>query len=174
MDFFIKGDGARKEEKEAKRFIQRHRHVIDGLASQLTGGALPSAPLAPGRRAASDEASPAAASSAATVVRVFTGAPPPQTARPYVRIRPDGRVVVMDLSTARQLLLVGVVRGGGRLRRFELATATNGFYVPLDEALREDLVDLDWTVVPDEASETRLCEAIAVGLGFSVPEEQAG
>jgi hypothetical protein len=150
-----KRDGPHREEVAAKDFIQKNRTKIDALANHLTAGrwqelrnpARPPQPQPSGK---------------------LWSTPPgrPREAEPYVRISLNGRVVIADLASARQLHFVGELRGKGQSRYFALATRENGIFEPLDEGLCKVLADLEGVSVPDEVSEARLEQIIAGRLGL--------
>jgi len=150
-----KQDGPRREDVAAKDFIDKNRTKIDALANHLTGGRWGE-------------------------LRNPTPPPEPQPSgklwytpqgrlpevEPYVRISLNGRVVVADLASGRQLHFVGELRGRGQSRHLALATRANGLFDPLDEGIYKALADLEGMLVPDEASEERLEGIIAARLGL--------
>jgi hypothetical protein len=152
-----KRDGPHREELAAKDFLRKNRTKIDALANHLTLGrwqelrnpAPPEAPQPSGRLWS-------------------TPAPRPREIEPYVRISYNGRVVIADLASGRQLHFVGELRGNGQSRRFALATRENGIVDPLDDELYRVLIDLEGVGVPDEASETHLEQIISGRLGLDV------
>lgn len=157
-----KRDGPRKEDVAAKRLIENNRATIDRIANKLTGGGWqqPRATTEP-------------AVERRTVSSVSLASPgPAQAATPFVRISPNDRVVVIDLTTGRQLHFIGEIRGGDE-RRFTLATRENGFFALVAEELRGKLVHLDGRVVPDEAAEELLKREIALGIGIHPMDEEA-
>jgi len=150
-----KRNGPYREQVAAEDFVQKNRTKIDALANHLTGGRWQE-------------------------LRNPTPPPQPQPsgklwytpkgrrieAEPYVRISLNGRVVVADLASGRQLHFVGELRGKGQSRYFALATRENGIFEPLDEGMYKMLADLEGVSVPDEASEQRLERIIAGRLGL--------
>jgi hypothetical protein len=150
-----KRDGPHREEVAAKDFIQRNRTKIDGIANRLTGGHW------------QELRNPAPAPEPQPSGRLWsTPQGRPREMEPYVRISLNGRVVVADLSSGRQLHFVGELRGKGQSRCFALATRENGVFDPLDEELCKVLADLEGVSVPDEASEEHLEQVIAGRLGL--------
>jgi hypothetical protein len=150
-----KRDGPHREEVAAKDFIQKNRTKINGLANHLTGGRWqelrnPSPPPQP----------------QPSGKLWYTPPGRPREIAPYVRISLNGRVVIADLASGRQLHFVGELRGKGQSRYFALATRENGLFEPLDEEVCKVLVDLEGVSVPDEVSEERLEQIIAGRLGL--------
>jgi hypothetical protein len=152
-----KRDGPRREEVAAKDFLRKNRTKINSLANHLTGGrwqelrnpAPPQQPQPSGKL-------------------WYTPPGRPREAEPYVRISLNGRVVIADLASGRQLYFVGELRGNGQSRYFALATRENGMFESLDVDLCKFLADLEGLSVPDETSEEHLERIIAGRLGLDV------
>ncbi|MEO1512507.1 MAG: hypothetical protein AAFU70_10560, partial [Planctomycetota bacterium] len=87
-------------------------------------------------------------------------------ARPYVRISPNRRVVVVDLETNRQMHFLGERRVSDGQRRFVLATADNGFFSPVEAEVAAALADLDGAVIGPARDEAKLAREIGVQLGI--------
>lgn len=150
-----KRDGPYREEAAAKDFIQKNRTKIDAVANHLTGGRWQELrnPTPPPQPQPSGKL-------------WYTPPARPREAEPYVRISLNGRVVIADLASGRQLHFVGEIRGKGQSRCFALATRENGLFDPLDEEIRKVLADLEGVIVPDESSEQRLEQIISGRLGL--------
>ena len=88
-------------------------------------------------------------------------------ARPYVRISPNNRVVVVDEETGRQMHFVGELRRVEGRRRFALATRENRFFSPVEGGIAAALTDLDGREVAGTMAERALADEIAARLGFS-------
>ncbi|MDH2380833.1 hypothetical protein [Bradyrhizobium sp. CER78] len=151
-----KRDGPHREQVAAKDFIKKNRSKIDAVANHLTGGRWQELrnPKPPPQPQPSGK---------------LWSTPPalPQEAEPYVRISLNGRVVIADLASGRQLHFVGELRGNGPSRYFALATRENGIFGPIDEAAYKPLADLEGLSVPDEAAEEQLERIIAERLGVN-------
>ena len=150
-----KRDGPYREEVAAKDFLQKNRTKIDAVANQLTGGRW--------QELRNPKPSPQPQPSGKLW---YTPPGRPKEAEPYVRISLNGRVVIADLASGRQLHFVGELRGNGQSRYFALATRENGIFDPLDEDIRKVLADLEGVSVPDETSEQSLERVIAGRLGL--------
>ncbi|WP_407180974.1 hypothetical protein [Bradyrhizobium sp. STM 3562] len=150
-----KRDGPHREEVAAKDFIQKNRTKINALANHLTGGRWQELrnPTPPQRPEPSGKL-------------WYTPPGQPREAEPYVRISLNGRVVIADLASGRQLHFIGELRGKGLSRSFALATRENGSFDPLDHGIYEVLADLEGVSVPDDASEERLEQIITDRLGL--------
>jgi hypothetical protein len=158
-----KRDGPRREDVAAKAFLRENRAKIDGLANALTGGRWQE--LRNPKPAAQPEASG----------RLWYTAPSrPSEPAPYVRISLNGRVVVADEASGRQLLFIGGIRGSGPTRHFVLATKDNGFFDPIEAEAGAALEELDGVLVPEGPIEEQLKQEIASRLGLGSPREEPG
>ncbi len=150
-----KRDGPHREEVAAKDFIGKNRAKIDALANHLTAGRW------------RDLRNPAPPPQPEPSGKLWWTPPGrPKEAEPYVRISLNGRVVIADLASGKQLHFLGELRGTGPLRRFALATRENGIFEPLDQEICDVLGDLEGVGVPDEATEQHLEQVIASRLGL--------
>ena len=157
-----KRDGPRNDEVAAKKFVEKNRAAIDGIANRLTGGRW------------QEMRNPTAAPKPELSGKLWFIAPShAEAANPYVRISLNGRVVVADLNSGRQLHFIGDIRGAGAARRFALAIRENGFFAPLEEDLQRLFLDLDGMALPDALSEERLERHIADRLGLVTPDKAA-
>ncbi|MCB4806192.1 hypothetical protein QO001_005600 [Methylobacterium brachiatum] len=136
-----------------KRILRENRGTIDQIKHAITGGGA----LARIIEAPSPE-----------VTRTYgtRRAAPEKSVAPYIRLSPNGRVVVADFESGRQLHHVGDLRGPRQAPRFVLATKENGYFAPLDTAISERLAALDGTVVAEGDAEDRLKREIAARLGI--------
>jgi hypothetical protein len=151
-----KRDGPRREEAAARALVEANRTTIAGIANHLSGG----------RRRQTGASLPTPEPPASGKLWFI---PPSQRreANPYVRISLNGRVVLADLDSGRQLHFIGDIRGAGATRRLVLATRENGSFAPLEEELRQALADLDGIALPDEAAEERLEQVIGARIGLT-------
>lgn len=157
-----KQDGSRSQDGAAKAFIENNRTTIASIANHLSGGR---------RRAMRN---PASAPQPETSGRLWFISPgQPREPSPYLRISLNGRVVVADLNSGRQLHFIGDIRGAGPARRFALATRENGFFAPLEEDLLKALLDLDGMALPDGVAEERLERDIGARLGLITSDDKA-
>ncbi|WP_315766791.1 hypothetical protein [Bradyrhizobium sp. SZCCHNR2009] len=158
VEIISKRDGPRREDVAAKEFIRTNRATIDKIANRLTGGQWQAM------------RHPVAAPQPEASGRLWYT--PPRRASsdvsPYVRISLNGRIVVADLASGRQIHFIGELRGSGHMRRLALATSQNGLFDPLDDQLHAALADLEGLRVPDEASEESLERELAIRLGIEV------
>ncbi|MGI9503393.1 MAG: hypothetical protein ACR2RE_10110, partial [Geminicoccaceae bacterium] len=86
--------------------------------------------------------------------------------RPYVRISMNGRVVVADQETSKQLHFLGEIRGPRRSQIFVLATKENGFFARVEDELKEKLADLDGRPLTSDFSEDDLIGILTERLGI--------
>ncbi len=156
VDIISKPSGPRDEDKRIRRLLDENRSTITRLADHLSGGAYSA------RKATLPEpqADPA-------IIRHIGAATQTSAPAPHLRISPNGRVVVMDQNSGRQLHYLGEVRRAGGVESFRLATAANGFIAPLDQALAASLQALDGQVISPDCSEDDLLTAIAAKLDLA-------
>jgi hypothetical protein len=162
VDIISKRDGPRREDLAARDTIRRNRGTIDRLMNQLTGGGLKA------RAQAEAAATPVAAG---LIIHHGKATDPGETVRPYLRISVNGRVVVVDEATSRQLHFLGEIRGRGDARRFVLATRANGFFACLEDELQPLLAELDGAALADEEAEAALAAAIRTRLGLATTDQ---
>ncbi len=156
VDIISKRSGPRREDVAAKRLIDSNRSTIEGLANQLSGG-----------NYAAMRQPPKPPQPDGLILHDLAGGRAAQvTYQPYVRISLNGRVVIVDGETSKQLHFIGEVRNGPGGREFVLATADNKFYSPLDEGLCLKLADIDHKIIDTEWSEEDLAGEITERLNL--------
>jgi hypothetical protein len=160
VDISKRPGSQRREDVAARALIERNRGAIERLADQISNGAYSA------RKAAAR--APAAAPAPSGLIVSDLGAAPRRSdaPRPYVRISPNRRVVVVDETTSRQMHHLGELRRvDGRLA-FVLATRENGFFSPLDAALADRLAPLDGTALDAGRTEAGLAAELGALLGY--------
>lgn len=162
MHFLPRNTAPRREDQPARALIDNNRGVIERLADQLSNGAYSAS-----RRAA---AAPAAPQPEGLIIshgrhRATASAP-----KPYVRISPNRRVVLVDFETGRQMQHLGEIRRVEGVWRFVLATAANGFFLALASPLADDLAALDGAPMGDGRTDDILRAEIEAALGVAKTE----
>ena len=157
VEIISKPNGPRREDAAAKHYLRENSATIMKIANHLSGGRLnQNPPVVPSATMPRNARSPA-------VVRRN------EEPRPYASVSLNGRVVVVDFNTGRQLLHLGEIRGRGAGRRFLLATTENHFFEPLDPSLQALLADIDGRPAPDDLALDALVATIDTRLGYSKP-----
>lgn len=156
VDIISKRDGPRREDVAARRVLNENRGTIHKMMDHLTGGQLNS-----------QAQKPKAPEPEGLVIHTGRVIDQREAARPYVRISMNGRVVVADQETSKQLHFLGEIRGPRRSQRFVLATKANGFYAVIGEDLEAPLADLDGRDITGDFSEDHLVNTITERLGLS-------
>lgn len=155
IEIISKSDGPRREDAAARRFIRDNASTINKIANQLGGRGLGArSPPRPDLVARRDRVAPSRDGEK----------------RPYSKVSMNGRVIVVDFNSGRQLHHIGEIRGQGPTRRFILATRANRFFAPLEDDLANVLRDLDGARTSDDAAEEELVQRIDARLGFSNPD----
>lgn len=158
VDIISKRDGPRREDVAARRLIDENKGTIRQMMNHLAGGQLDRL-----------RQQPAEPQPEGLIIHTGSLGARRSSEEPYVRISPNGRVVVADLGTNRQLHFLGELRGPPRSQRFVLATEANGFFARIDEALGEVLADLDGAEIVGDFSEDALAATIGDRLGLVAP-----
>ena len=133
MDIISKRSGPRPEDERARRHLQRNWGTIEKLADTLSGG-----------KYSADKARKAAPPPQAQGLIIVDQARPrlPDEPVPYLRISPNGRVVIADSSSGLQLHFLGQLKRVDGEIRFVIATQENGFLSPLDPGMVDLIADL--------------------------------
>ena len=155
VDIISKRDGPRREDVAARKVLQENRGTIHKMMDHLTGGQLKS-----------QARKPVAPEPEGLVILTGRVIDSRETARPYVRVSINGRVVVADQETSKQLHFLGEIRGPRRSQRFVLATEENGFFARIDDELAPKLRDLDGRLLGRDFSEDDLITVITQRLGI--------
>ena len=154
VDILSKRTGPRKEDVQIKRIISENQATITRLADHLSGGAYSA------RRQPQPQPQPQPRN---LVIVPGPLAPSDRPTAAHLRISPNGRVVLMDGNSGRQMHHLGDLRHQDGVTRFRLATAANGYVAPLDPDLTATLSPLDGQSLPDAA----LTQAIEAALGLA-------
>lgn len=144
----------------AKRLINENRSTITRLADQLSGG-----------KYSARHQRPAPPQPDGLILHDMGGTTVTETEfEPYVRITMNGRVVLVDGGSNKQLHHLGELRDGpdgpGELQ-FVLATRDNGFFSPLDLEVSEKLVELDHVILTGSDADEELTTRINRCLGLA-------
>lgn len=156
VDIISKRTGPREEDRRIKQFLAENQPTITRLADHLSGGQY---------SARKQKPEPAPRPDDAVIHHIGKSTPPMQIAQ-HVRISPNGRVVLMDQNSGRQLHYLGEIRTRAGEDHFILATAKNGFIAPLDAELAARLQELDQLPLDHSHSELDLLHAIETALGL--------
>ena len=140
-----KREGPRREDVKAKRLIQENWGTIEKLADRISGGAYSASKV--------KQPMPEAKG---LIINIPSSGGNTGDPEPHLRISSNGRVIVMDLNTGRQLHFLGQIAWRDGRRLFLLATRENGFVSPVDDSVGDRLTDLDGTPITTEFSEDHL------------------
>ena len=162
VDIISKRDGPRREDVAARRLLQENRGTIHKMMDHLTAG-----------RLKDQAAKPAVPEPKGLIIHAGRTIDSREVSRPYVRISVNGRVVVADQETSKQLHFLGEIRGPRRSQRFVLATKENGFFAVVEDALEDSLVDLDGRALTSDFSEDDLINTITERLRLDCSDVSA-
>jgi hypothetical protein len=158
VEIFSRGDGSRTQDIRLKALLEQNRPTIEKIADHLTQGG-----YSAGKRAKvswpKDEVK--------TIVHALGGVNSREKSEvlAVVRATLNGRVVVVDDNSGRQIYHLGEIRRRGDEIAFVLASAENGFSAPLPDNLLETLADLDCAILAAEGGEDALVQELAARLG---------
>lgn len=155
MDIHSRHSAPRAEDKRAKEYLQSNWGTIEKLADTLSGG-----------KYSADKAKKAAPPPQAQGLIIVDQALPrhPDLPAPYLRVSINGRVVVADTNTGVQLHFLGQIKRLNGELRFIIATAENGFIVPLEAEIFDKIADLAQRTVNRSYTEDDLAEDIKTRL----------
>ncbi|MCA8881131.1 MAG: hypothetical protein KDA73_14505 [Rhodobacteraceae bacterium] len=160
VDIFSRSGSPRPQDEGAQRLIGENRQTIERLADQISGGGYSRARAADAER----RKKPVPAG----LMIHDLGAGRAETApKPYIRVSPNNRVVVVDGETGRQMHFLGELRRLDGRRCFVLATRENRFFSPVEDGIGAVLADLDGReIAGSSAAERELAAEIAQRLGL--------
>ncbi|MEW5421115.1 hypothetical protein [Amorphus sp. 3PC139-8] len=149
VEIFSKRNEPGRDEARFRKVVQENRSTIVRLADQLSQGAY----------SASKRPKPAPQPEG-LIIHVGAGPAKPDIVDPHVRVSHNSRVILMDLTSGRQLEHLGELRRFGDALCFVLATRENGFFSPLDDDIVGRLADLDGIYIDTDFPEERLCATL--------------
>lgn len=155
VEIISKRDGPRREDAAFRRLLSENRETITRLADQFSGGAY----------SASKVAKPKPQPKGLIFHDMSAGA---AAEEPLARVRVslNGRVLMVDENTSRQLHHLGQIATRDGSEIFVLATSENGFFASLEEGIASLLADLDNQILSDARSEDWLVAEIGRRLGL--------
>lgn len=159
MVSFSKHDGPRPEDARAKRLISENSGTIRRLADQISNGGFTRMRQEQAQRREGPKPE-------GLMIHDMKARPSVDEAQPYVRISLNGRAVLTDQVSGRQIQLLGEIRGGFMSQRFVLATKENGFLSPIDDDTHAALSELENIGLTGEFGEKELAERLRECLGL--------
>ena len=153
VDIFSKSDGPRREDIACKRIIEENKTTIHKLADQISGGQF-------SRSRAANAKAKESPKPDGLRIHIMGSAPAPSAPDPVVRVSLNGRVIVVDNTTSKQMRFLGQMRTKNGQNFFALATKENGFISPLDEETEELLCDLNGVIIENDDIEKKFVDVI--------------
>ena len=160
VEIFSRRDGPSPQDARLKSLIENNRGTITRLADHLTQGAYSANKAA--------KAAPKPEAEKRILHVVGAAAAPVREPRPEVRATLNGRVVVVDDETGRQIHHLGEIRRRDGAIVFVLASSANRFPAPAAPEILEALDDLDRAELAPDGGEEALVAEIARRLGFGL------
>ncbi len=164
MDIISKRSGPREQDKYAKEHLRRNWGTIEKLADQISGGG-----YSTNKAKSAAAAKPAEPRGSGKIFVDQSSSRSADVPEPYLRISANGRVVVADRNSGRQLHFLGELKRRNGDVQFVLATAGNGYITPLDPDLQQSIVDLADRVLDQDYSEDDLFRDLSSRLTLSDP-----
>lgn len=156
VEIISKRDGPRREDAELRKLLTENRATITRLADHLSAGAYSA------RKAPKQAPKP----SGLIFHHLGSGAAAGEPL-PKVRVSLNGRVIVVDENSSRQMHHVGEIRARNGVEFFALATTENGFFAPVDDNIAQALRDLDHIELSGPDAEEKLAAEIGGRLGIT-------
>jgi hypothetical protein len=160
VEIISRNDGPRPQDVRLRSLIEKNRSTITRIADHLTMGGYSAAKAA--------KAAPAPEPERAALHFIGGSPAPVREPRPVVRATLNGRVVVVDDDSGRQLHHLGEIRRREGRIWFVLATTENRFPAPAPPEIVERLDDLDAAELAPEGGEEALVAEIAGRLGCAI------
>lgn len=160
MDIISKRDGPRPEDVKAKRMISENAGTIRKLADHISGGGYTRMHQTKARQQERPQAE-------GLLIHDLKAPAPIDDPQPYIKVSLNGRVVVVDQSTGRQLQMLGEIRRGVMTKRFVPATKENGYISPVDDATRDAILQLENVELTAEFAESELVQRLTECLGLN-------
>ncbi len=158
VEFFSKSSEPNRDDARMRQVLRENRSTIVRLADQFSHGAY-SASLKP-REAPKAEG---------LIIHTGVSTATVDVPEPYAKVSLNGRVLVVDRASARQLAHLGDVRRSGGESRFRLATRANGFFSPVAEETAAALADLDGCRIDAACPEAAFLAEVEKRLGIRPP-----
>lgn len=163
MDIFSKRDGPRPEDVRAKRLISENAGTIRKLADQISNGGFTKMRQDEARR--KQEPKPDG-----LLIYSMSGPAKPLEPDPYIRVSLNGRVVLVDGNSGRQIQLLGEIRSSFGSKRFVMATAANGFISPVSDEIAGALAQFENVELGSDFTEEDIIQKFGTCLGLPDPE----
>jgi len=155
IDIMSRRDGDTPSDARMKAYLRDNRATITKLADQLSSGKY------------SESKKPKEEPQAAGLIIHYSGTAPALEARPRVRVSVNGRVLIVDDNSGRQMHHVGDLRRRDGSTYFVLATEANRYFAPVDLEISTPLDEIDGYKLDEDDSEDRLIEEIGSRLGLA-------
>ncbi|WP_240672158.1 hypothetical protein [Tropicibacter alexandrii] len=159
LDIFSKREGSRSEDVRARKLLSENAGTIRKLADQISNGGFTKMRQDQARR--KEEPKPDG-------LLIYTMSAPKVTddPDPHVRVSPNGRVVLFDRTSGRQIQLLGQILRTGGSRRFVLATEENGYLSPVSSELHALLAPYESREFGADFTEDDIARTFGICLGL--------
>jgi len=155
VEIISRRDGPRPEDARLRRLLNDNRGTITRLADHLTSG-----------RYSASKVPKEAPKPQGLIIHDLGSSRPADEPRPVVRVSLNGRVILVDENSSRQMHHLGELRSRQGRDVFVLATKENGFFAPLDDEIASTLGELDGCFLDGDEGEEALAAEIGRRLGL--------
>ncbi len=159
VDIISKREGPRLEDVRAKRLLSENAGTIRRLADQISNGGFTRMRQEQARR--NEEPQPEG-----LLIHSMAGSARPVEPEPYIRVSLNGRVVLADRISGKQMQLLGEIRNSFGSRVFILATEENGFLSPVDDETRHALRQFEGVQIDPALSDLDIARMFGESLGL--------
>ncbi|RAZ71644.1 hypothetical protein [Mesorhizobium atlanticum] len=156
VEIISKRDGSRREDAAMRRLIEQNRATITRLADHISGGSYSAGKAAKPKPEAKG-----------LIIHSVGSARSAIEASTRIRISLNGRVIMVDENSGRQLHHIGDLKRRDGNDVFVLATKANHYFSPVDEDIAAALADLDGGRLEADYGEEQLAADIGNRLGMN-------
>ncbi len=167
MDIFSKREGPRPEDVRARKLIAENSGAIRKLADQISNGGFTKMRQAQAR--GKQEQNPEGLLIYSMSARKVADDPDP-----VVRVSLNGRVVLFDRTSGRQIQLLGQIFRKDGSRRFVLATEENGYISPVNSEVQVLLAPYDSREFGVDFTEEDIARTFGTCLGLAETQPSGG
>ncbi|MCZ4257785.1 hypothetical protein O4H53_19730 [Sulfitobacter sp. G21635-S1] len=167
MDIFSKREGPRSEDVRARKLIAENAGTIRKLADQISNGGFTKMRQDRARR--NEQPKPEG-----LLIYTMSASTKADDPDPYIRVSLNGRVVLSDRSTGRQIQLLGQIRSTAGSKRFVLATEENGYISPVCDETRDALASYDGVEIGPGFTEKDIVRTFGTCLGLVETQHSGG
>ncbi|ETA51957.1 hypothetical protein [Ponticoccus alexandrii] len=167
MDIFSKREGPRPEDVRARKLISKNAGTIRKLADQISNGGFTKMRQDQARR--NEQPKPEG-----LLIYSMSASTKTDDPDPYVRVSLNGRVVLSDRTTGRQIQMLGQIHSSAGSKCFVLATEENGYISPVSDEIRDLLAPYEGIEIGPDFTEEDIVRTFGSCLGLAETQHSGG